>query len=409
MWLYQLLFNLFSPVVLWKVRGFKKRYSNYRAKEALGFWPVVEADLWIHCSSVGEVLAVRPLVDAWRKKFPEKRLLITTMTPTGAEQVDKTFPFSEHRYLPMDWSFSVKRALSRLQCDHLLIVETELWPNLLKQAKRKGLRVDIVNARLSERSSQKYQAFSGVSRVLFALPDSFLAHGKEDGDRFTALGAKNVQVTGSIKFDLTVSDDVIEADWRERLGSRFVWTGASTHAGEDEILLRTHKSLSEQHSDALLILVPRHPERFDAVYELAKQSFDRVALRSQTPLDQWKNFDVVIGDSMGELMYYYQACDLAFIGGSMIKRGGHNPIEPALLNKAMLVGPHTFNFEDITRQLLQIKGALRCEDEEQLMSYVKSLANQPSQRYRLGQAAARFAEKNQGAVTRVLSEIDFRK
>lgn len=409
MWLYQLAFSLFSPVVLWKIRGFKKKYPQYRAKEALGFWPSVEADLWIHCASVGEVLAVRPLVEAWLKKQPNKRLLITTMTPTGAEQVEKTFPFAEHRYLPMDWAFSVKKALKVLTCPQLLIVETELWPNLLKYAKRQGVKIDVVNARMSERSYLKYQKFPSISRVLFALPDSFLAHAKDDGQRFQQLGAKKVHVTGSIKFDLEVSEEVIAADWREQLGSRFVWTGASTHAGEDEILLRVHKAISEKHTDALLVLVPRHPERFDAVYELAKQTFSRVALRSQTPLEDWHNFDVVIGDSMGELMYYYQACDLAFVGGSMIKRGGHNPIEPALLNKAILVGPHTFNFDEITRQLLQIKGALRCDDEEQLTTYVQTLANQPSQRYRLGQAAARFAEKNQGAVTRVLSEIDFRR
>ena len=135
-----------------KVRRFKKDYANYRAKEAFGLWPTVDADLWIHCASVGEVLAVRPLVSQWQEKYPSHRLLITTMTPTGAEQVAKTFPFAQHRYLPMDWRFSVKSALNDLSCKHLLVVETELWPNLLHQAKRRGLRVDVVHARLVERS-----------------------------------------------------------------------------------------------------------------------------------------------------------------------------------------------------------------------------------------------------------------
>ncbi|WP_421855325.1 3-deoxy-D-manno-octulosonic acid transferase [Marinomonas sp.] len=408
MWLYRSLFVLFTPVILFKIRRFKKTYQHYRAQEAFGFWPSVEADLWIHCASVGEVLAVRPLVLQWREKCPTQRLLITTMTPTGAEQVVKTFPFAEHRYLPMDWRSSVKRALKKLTCKHLLVVETELWPNLLQLTKQRGLRVDVVNARLSERSFQRYQKFSIISRPLFALPDCFLAHAQADAARFEALGAKKVLVAGSIKFDLAVPSEVFEANWRGQLGSRFVWVGGSTHQGEDEMLLRIHKVLQQKYPDALLILVPRHPERFEAVQALALQSFERVGLRSQTPLDQWTNFDVVIGDSMGELMYYYQASDMAFVGGSLIKRGGHNPIEPALLGKTILIGPYTFNFMDITEQLLQVNGAIRCQDEAQLEKVVLDLAGQSSQRFRLGQTALRFAEKNQGAVTRVLAEMDFR-
>lgn len=408
MWLYRTLLLFLTPIILLKIRRFKKSYVHYRAKEALGVWPGVEADLWIHCASVGEVLAVRPLVLQWREKYPNHRLLMTTMTPTGAEQVAKAFPFAEHRYLPMDWRFSVKSALKKITCKHLLIVETELWPNLLQLAKRQGMRIEVVNARLSERSFQRYQKFSLVSRPLFALPDCFLAHAQSDALRFEALGAKKVLVTGSIKFDLAVPEEVFEANWRRQLGSRFVWVGGSTHHGEEDVLLRTHKTLMQKQANALLLLVPRHPERFEAVYTLAKQFFDRVALRSQTPPDQWSDFDVVIGDSMGELMYYYQASDMAFVGGSLIKRGGHNPIEPALLGKAVLVGPHTFNFLDITNQLLQVNGAVRCQDEAQLERVVLDLAIQSSQRLRLGQTALRFAEKNQGAVTRVLAEIDFR-
>lgn len=408
MWLYRTLLLLLTPIILLKIRRFKKSYVHYRAKEALGVWPAVEADLWIHCASVGEVLAVRPLVLQWREKYPNHRLLMTTMTPTGAEQVAKAFPFAEHRYLPMDWRFSVKSALKKITCQHLLIVETELWPNLLQLAKRQGVRIEVVNARLSERSFQRYQKFPLVSRLLFALPDCFLAHAQSDALRFEALGAKKVLVTGSIKFDLAVPEEVFEANWRRQLGSRFVWVGGSTHHGEEDVLLRTHKTLMQKQANALLLLVPRHPERFEAVYTLAKQSFDRVTLRSQTPPDQWSDFDVVIGDSMGELMYYYQASDMAFVGGSLIKRGGHNPIEPALLGKAVLVGPHTFNFLDITNQLLQVNGAVRCQDEAQLERVVLDLAIQSSQRLRLGQTALRFAEKNQGAVTRVLAEIDFR-
>ncbi|SBS28258.1 3-deoxy-D-manno-octulosonic acid transferase [Marinomonas spartinae] len=408
MWLYRLLLWVATPLILIKVRRFKKDYAHYRAKEALGFWSPTKADLWIHCASVGEALAVRPLVEQWRAKYPQRPLLITTMTPTGAEQVAKTFPFAEHRYLPMDWRCSVRRALKRLECRHLLIVETELWPNLLGQAKRKGIKVDIVNARMSERSFRRYEKFSMVSRPLMQLPDTFLAHAQADADRFAALGAKQVIVTGSIKFDLTVPEAVVTDNWQAQMTSPFIWVAGSTHQGEDEILLAVHRQLVEKIPGALLVIVPRHPERFAATFELAKSLFDKVALRSSVELSQWADFNVVIGDTMGELMHYYQAADLAFVGGSLIRRGGHNPIEPALLGKATLVGPHTFNFAEITEQLLRANGAIRCQDETQLAEVVLSLSGKASQRHRLGQAAMRFAQQNQGAVTRVLSEIDFR-
>ena len=187
MWLYRTLLLLLTPIILLKIRRFKKSYVHYRAKEALGVWPAVEADLWIHCASVGEVLAVRPLVLQWREKYPNHRLLMTTMTPTGAEQVAKAFPFAEHRYLPMDWRFSVKSTLKKITCQHLLIGETELWPNLLQFAKRQGVRIEVVNARLSERSFQRYQKFPLVSRPLFALPDCFLAHAQSDAFRFAPI------------------------------------------------------------------------------------------------------------------------------------------------------------------------------------------------------------------------------
>lgn len=408
MWLYRVLFVIFSPFVLWKIRQFKTRYSSYRAKEALGFWPKVEADLWIHCASVGEVLAVRPLVDVWRKKFPEKRLLITTMTPTGAEQAAKSFSFAEHRYVPMDWRCAVKRALKELRCSHLMIVETELWPNLLQLAKRQGIQIDIVNARLSERSFRRYQKIPIVSQPLLALPDCFLAHAQADAERFRALGAKKVRVVGNIKFDLAVPERVRQDNWRQSLGNRFVWIGASTHQGEDDSMLRAHKVLRQTYPDALLILVPRHPERFDAVAALAVQASFDVLRRSQTSPADWSQASVVIGDSMGELMHYYQASDVAFVGGSLIERGGHNPIEPALLGKTIIVGPHTFNFLDITEQLIHANGALRCQNDAALTQCIVELAADSTRRSQLGRSALQFAQKNQGAVARVCSEIDFR-
>ncbi|MCV2401420.1 3-deoxy-D-manno-octulosonic acid transferase [Marinomonas sp. C2222] len=376
-------------------------------KEAFGFWPEQQADIWIHCASVGEVLAVRPLLDEWRRKYPQHAVLITTMTPTGAEQATKLFPFADHKYLPLDYTLCLRIALKRLQCKHLLIVETELWPNLLKQAKLHGLRVDIINARLSERSFLRYQKISTLSSTLFLLPNHFFSHAEADANRIKQLGAKDVSVTGNIKFDLSVPQAVLVDDWRQQLGGRFVWIGASTHEGEDEVLLRAHAALLKNKPDSLLILVPRHPERFSSVFDLAKKEFNSVALRSETPLEEWQNLQVVVGDSMGEMMHYYQASDVAFVGGSLIERGGHNPIEPALLARPVLVGAHTFNFLDITNQLIEAGGAIRCSDELNLITQLEILARDKSVQDETGTAAQEFALRNQGAVSRVIDQIDF--
>lgn len=407
MWLYRSVLFFLTPYLLLKVWRFRKSYENYRSREVFGFGETIEADLWIHCASVGEVLALRPLVEKWHGKHPNNILLITTMTPTGATQVGKSFPFAIHRYLPMDLRCCVKRAFKRIKCSHLVIIEMELWPNFLQEAKAKGMTVDIVNARLSERSFQKYQTFSLLSHPLMQLPDRFFAHAKADAERFEKLGARNVQVMGSIKFDLSVPEDVHLKDWRSKIKTVFVWAGASTHDGEEELLLKAHKRLKEQYPQALLLIVPRHPERFEQVYELALRYFPKVTKRSQNEPALWANYDVVIGDSMGEMMYYYQASDLAFVGGSFIERGGHNPIEPAILAKAILVGPHTFNFSDITQQLVDEEGALRCASLEALESHLLKMAHDTEYRVRTGNAALAFARSNQGAVDRVLTEIDF--
>ena len=406
MWFYSLLLLLLSPVILWKIIGFKRRYPNYRLAQAFGLGPKVEADLWIHCASVGEVLAVRPLVLAWQKKQPTGRLLITTVTPTGAEQVAKSFPLAQHKYLPVDWRFAVMLGLSRIQCPHLWIVETELWPNLLRQAKRQNLTVDVINARLSERSFRQYQRFSLVSKPLMSLPDRFFAHAEDDAQRLKQLGAKQVLVTGNVKFDLTLSDEVIHCAWREQISSSFVWIAASTHEGEDGLFLEAHAQLLKQCPDALLLIVPRHPERFEQVFQQARQCFTKVARRSSHSLTTWSDHAVVVGDSMGELLQYYQASDVAFVAGSMIERGGHNPIEAALLAKPVLVGPHTFNFKDITEQLVTAGGALRCDNLAELQEDLNALAANPTNGVLQGQKALAFAQQNQGAVERILSQID---
>ncbi|WP_417552423.1 3-deoxy-D-manno-octulosonic acid transferase [Marinomonas fungiae] len=407
MWLYRVLLALASPFIARRIWRFHKRYDNYRVQEALGNWGAVQADLWLHCASVGEVLAAKPLITRWLEAHPSKQLLITTVTPTGEEQVQKWFAGNvQHRYLPLDHKVCVQRALSQLHCSQLAIIETELWPNLLQVAKAKGITIQIINARLSERSAKRYEKFGCFSKPLMALPDRFLAHAEADAKRFQSLGAKDVSVVGNIKFDITAPEDSEVPVWREALAPNheFVWIAASTHEGEDAQFLEAHQALRKQIPQAKLILVPRHPERFEAVYELSQQQGFHTARRSADQLDTWAQAEVLLGDSMGEMMRYFAISDVAFVAGSMIERGGHNPIEPAILAKPVIVGEHTFNFADITESLIHDGGAARVHSVSELLEQLLILQD-VKQRQTMGQKALSNAQSNQGALARVLDYL----
>lgn len=409
MLIYQMLLRIISPLILLKLMSFSRRYKHYSLSKALGLHKTkVQADVWVHCASVGEVLAARPLINAYLERNSDAKVMVTTMTPTGAEQVFKSFDKRvEHRYLPIDWSGAVSRFLKKIDCPSLMIIETELWPNLLIQSKQKGIKIHLVNARLSERSFRKYAKFPAFSKKLMSLPDQIFAHAQVDADRFLALGTKKVQVTGNIKFDLKVNPQVLSDNWQQLFQSNeFVWIAASTHEGEDVPLLEEHKILKAQHPNAVLIIVPRHPERFEQVYQQACARFENVGLRSEAPMQDWSNLDVLVGDSMGEMMHYFQASDLAFVGGSLIERGGHNPIEPALLAKPVLVGEHTFNFKDITENLVLSGGALRCKNTELVGNLLLAFAKDKALVVETGMAAYEYALSNQGAVNLVLDQIE---
>ncbi|WP_067217394.1 3-deoxy-D-manno-octulosonic acid transferase [Marinomonas gallaica] len=408
MWLYRLLLLVATPFIARRIWRFHKRYDNYRVAETLGKWAPVTADLWLHCASVGEVLAAKTLITQWLTQHPNKTLLVTTVTPTGEAQVQKWFSGRvQHRYLPLDHTVCVQRALKQLSCPQLAIIETELWPNLLNAAKAKGMTIQIINARLSERSAKRYEKFGSVSRPLMALPDRFLAHAAADAERFKSLGAKDVAVVGNIKFDITAPEDSEVPIWRQAIAPKneFVWIAASTHEGEDQQFLAAHKTLLQQVPKAKLILVPRHPERFEAVYKLSQQEGFQTVRRSDDQLDTWSMADVLIGDSIGEMMRYFAISEVAFVAGSMIERGGHNPIEPAILSKPVIVGAHTFNFADITESLIHDGGAVRVRSEGELVDQLLLLQD-VQQRQAMGQKALSNAKANQGALERVCRFLD---
>ncbi|TBR43201.1 3-deoxy-D-manno-octulosonic acid transferase [Marinomonas agarivorans] len=406
--MYQLLLMVLTPIIWLRLLKFCQ-HNNYRLKQAFGIHKTsLEVDIWLHCASVGEVMAVRGFLDAWQAKHPQQRVLITTMTPTGAAQVKKVFGKRvSHRYLPIDWQGSVRRFLKQLTAKKLLIVETELWPNLLVQAKQKQIDIYILNARMSARSFEKYAKYPRFSQKIMSIPDQFCAHSHADAERFQKLGAQSVVVTGNIKFDVVVDEKVLRSNWRNYLADKLlVWVAASTHAKEEELLLMQHRALQTEYPNTLMVLVPRHPERFDFVYKLACQRFQKVGRRSDTPIEDWHTLDVLIGDSMGEMMYYFQASDIVFMAGSLIKRGGHNPIEPALLAKPILVGEYTFNFADITEGIIQAGGGIRCKHVEVVSKLLIAYINDTGALRETGRAAQEFVKQNQGAVERLLDQVD---
>ncbi|SEG82518.1 lipid IV(A) 3-deoxy-D-manno-octulosonic acid transferase [Marinobacterium lutimaris] len=407
--LYTLLFYLLIPLLLarlwWRGRKAPGYRKNWTQRLGLGdrlSGPVI----WIHAVSVGETLAVVPMVERLLKRYPSHRILMTNMTPTGAAQVEKAFGDRvEQRFCPWDLPLAWSAFLRRVKPAICIVVETELWPNLVSGCARKGVPVMLVNARLSERSARGYRRFSALTRPMLQRLNLIAAQHEADAGRFRELGAppERVSVTGSIKFD--ISPDLSLRDSGRALrtlwgAERPVVIAASTHEGEDELLLRCWRSLKERQPDLLLALVPRHPERFAGVTELASQFSHNVCARSsgETPDSQT---DIYIGDTMGELMMLYAAADIAFVGGSFSGTGGHNPLEPAALGLPVIMGPDTFNFAAICEALKDAGGMSQVVDEKGLTAQLGTWLDQPDQARAAGRAGEAFLKQNQGALDRL--------
>lgn len=414
--IYSLLLYTLAPFLLIKLYKAQpgKPSVGKRWPEHFGFPPPLLArrPIWIHAVSVGETIAVTPLIKQLKAAYPDIPLLLTTTTPTGAEQAQKLGGLVEHRYMPLDFSWAVRRFINIVRPRALYIMETELWPNTLAVAQQSGVPVTVINARLSERSCQRYAKFQPVFDLLAKHIDHVLCQHQDDAKRFSRLGipAEKIQVTGSIKFDITPTADLpaSTAALRQQLGEkRPIWIAASTHSGEDEQILQAFTRLQQNHPEAMLVLVPRHPERFNRVFELCQeQGFNVVRRTSNEPVTD--ETQIYLADTMGEMMLLLGCSDIAFVGGSLIgdKVGGHNLLEPASLSLPTLTGPSYFNFMDITRQLLDAKGAAVVDDSQQLAQQLDTLFNDPEQRTKMGQAAFSVVKRNQGAIERTLSALD---
>jgi 3-deoxy-D-manno-octulosonic-acid transferase len=407
--LYTILFYLLLPFVflrlIWRSRHLPG--YRYRLKERLGFYPfTLKQSIWVHAVSVGETIAAIPLIKLLKTHYPHLPILITTMTPTGAERVKAAFGDEVyHAYLAYDLPLAVKRFLNAMHPVMAIFMETELWPNLLAECHHRNIPMCLLNARMSAKSAHGYRKTNGLIRGMLQRMSVIAANSANDAERFIQLGAdrNKVHVTGNIKFDLELSVDLLtkSRELRMALGQeRFIWIAASTHDGEEAIILAAQQKLVEVQKNALLILVPRHPDRFDAVAKNAEQLF-KIQRRTQTKTCQ-PDTAVYLGDTMGELLLMYGAADAAFVGGSLIERGGHNILEPAALSKAILTGPHVFNFAEINQLFLDNQALIRVHDSDSLGEELIKLAKNLAQRENLGKRASEVMAANRGSLMRQL-------
>ena len=411
-WLYTGLLYLLLPLALLRLywRGRQDAGHRRRWRERLGIIPPLPAGgLWLHAVSVGETRAALPLIRALLNRYPDLPLLVTTTTLTGSRQVREALGEQvQHVYAPYDLPGAVARFLRQTKPRLAVIMETELWPNLLRQCAVTGIPTLIANARLSERSARGYRRIGGLTAAMLRDITLIAAQAEADAERFRALGAPRVEITGNLMYDLTLPDDLAERGRQFRqdvLGVRRpVWIAASTHAGEDEQVLDAFARLRARWPELLLLLVPRHPERFDGVAVLCQQRGFSVVRRSeQRPCAS--ETAVFLGDSMGELLRFYAAADLAFVGGSLVPTGGHNVLEPALLGLPVLFGPHMFNFTEAGERLLEADAAWRVADAAELAAQVDRLLADPAWRQQAGRRGRAVVEHHRGALAALLGCI----
>lgn len=406
--LYSLCFFLALPLIwlrlLWRSRR-QPEYLQHLGERHGRFPPRPEGPLiWVHAVSVGETRAAQPLIEGLLAQYPDSRILLTGMTPTGRATGREVYGERVFQcYLPYDLPFTVDRFFRHFSPRFGVLMETEVWPNLLAAARRHGVPVLLANARLSARSARGYRRFSALARPAFAALSGVAAQTAADAERLQALGAAPVVVCGNLKFDVSPAADKLALGqaWRAALGERPVWLAASTREGEEALLLAAWRQQAP--AAALLILVPRHPQRFDEVAELCRTAGLATERRSHG-LPQ-ADTEIWLGDSMGEMAAYYAAADLAFIGGSLLPLGGQNLIEAAACGCPVLIGPHTFNFAQASDDALAAGAARRVADAEDLLRQVQHLLQADGERTAMRQAAQSFAAAHRGATARMLEFI----
>ncbi|WP_273204231.1 lipid IV(A) 3-deoxy-D-manno-octulosonic acid transferase [Marinobacter subterrani] len=409
--LYSQLIRLILPFLLLRLcwQGRKAPALRRNLGHRIGLVPRIPgAVVWVHAVSVGETIAAAPMVRRLLAQDPDITILMTAMTDTGLAQARRMFGNRvRYAYAPYDTPGSIRRFLNRARPRILVIMETEIWPNMIRQSRARDVPVFLINARLSERSARGYHRIRSLVAPIMQSISWVAAQAEKDAERFRRIGVapSKVEVTGSVKFDVDIPEDVraVSVALRQTFAGRPVWIAGSTHSGEDRQILAAHRAVLANHPNALLILVPRHPERFEAVADQTLREGFTLALRSrrQDPASA----QVYLGDTMGELMMLYGASDLAFVGGSLVERGGHNPLEPAGWGIPVFSGPHIFNFETIYQSLLDEHGVKLVADAGELASHVSSLFVDDQEREAIGRRALAVVNKNRGALDKVVKGI----
>jgi len=413
--IYTLTMYLLTPVILYRLAVRGLRYPDYfaRWRERFGFFvdPKLRDSIWIHAVSMGEVNAALPLIDALMQRYAGAPFVITTVTPTGSERVRRIYGARVFNvYLPYDLPASIRRFLDRVRPRLAVVMETEIWPNLFFACEARGIPVVVANARLSEKSLRGYGPVRPLAKSALASARYVAAQSLTDAERLRDLGAEpeRLGVVGNLKYDMTVPGGLVEqarairAAWGAR---RPVWIAASTHEGEEEQVIKAHAAVLRQFPDALLLYVPRHPERFKPVAQDCRDFGFVTRTRSEdsaaTPDTQ-----CFVVDTLGELLRFYAAADVAFVGGSLSPIGGHNVLEPAALSVPVIVGPHTFNFVEITASLLEAGAALRISDAEELAAALTRVLADAPLRSRIGSAGRAAFEREQGGVLRTVDIVE---
>jgi 3-deoxy-D-manno-octulosonic-acid transferase len=406
---------LLSPIALFHLvwRGFWNRSYWHRWRERFGSFPEpsLRRTIWVHAVSVGETQAAAPLVRALLARYGDRSIAVTTTTPTGSDRVralfgDKVF----HVYVPYDLPGPVRRFLDRVRPELSIVIETELWPNLFRRCSLRGIPLIVANARLSDKSLKGYRRIRPLLRDMLGRIDLVAARGPKDAERFKALGAvpERTRVLGNLKFDIELPD-VVRQKARELRGQwgsdRPVWVAGSTHEGEEAQILDCFQKILEDQPTALLILVPRHPERFDRVARLC-EARGLATVRRSTSRPCTPETSVLLGDTMGELILFYAASDVAFVGGSLVPVGGHNMLEATALGVPVVVGPYLHNFEEMSEALFQAGGAREVKNGLELESAVRELLAEPGARERMAKNGLELIETNRGALDRLLKIID---
>ncbi|WP_129210669.1 lipid IV(A) 3-deoxy-D-manno-octulosonic acid transferase [Candidatus Pseudomonas adelgestsugas] len=416
--LYSYLFYLALPLVLLRLwlRARKVPAYTKRVRERFAYsLPVMNhGGIWVHAVSVGEIIAAAPMIGGLIKRYPTLPITVTCMTLTGSEHIQILFahePRIQHCYLPYDLPCAAKRFLDHVQPELAVIMETELWPNHIHACAQRGIPVALANARMSARSVKCYARFAKLTSSMLAKINLFAVQTRTEAQYFLSLGARQetIDVTGSIKFNLTIDPQLPmrAAALREQWGAseRKIWIAASTHEGEDKVILAAYRQLLENYPDALLILVPRHQERFSQILNLCRQQgFATVCRSSGEPVKA--RTSVLLGDTMGELLFLYALADIAFVGGSLVPAGGHNPLEPVALAIPVIMGIYSFNFFEISAMMRNAGALLEVHDAQELAEAVRQLFALPQDAHKMAEAGLKVMQANQGALKRLLDDLD---